>query len=61
MRFYSTNHEAPAATLSQAIERGIAPDGGLYLPQEIIPLPIPFFRNIAEMPATDIAYVVANT
>lgn len=61
MRFYSTNHEAPAATLSQAIERGIAPDGGLYLPQEITPLPIPFFRNIAEMPATDIAYVVANT
>lgn len=32
MRFVSTRGHAPAATLSEAIRNGVAPDGGLYLP-----------------------------
>ena len=35
MRFVSTRGEAPAATLTQAIRAGAAPDGGLYLPERI--------------------------
>jgi len=35
MRFVSTRGRAPAATLSQAIRNGAAPDGGLYLPDNI--------------------------
>lgn len=33
MRFLSTRSSAPAATLGEAIARGIAPDGGLYVPE----------------------------
>ena len=35
MKFVSTRGEAPAAGLSEAIRNGAAPDGGLYLPDEI--------------------------
>jgi threonine synthase len=34
MQFVSTRHAAPAATLSAAIAAGLAPDGGLYVPQQ---------------------------
>jgi len=33
MRFISTRSNAPAVSLSQAIAAGLAPDGGLYVPQ----------------------------
>ena len=33
MKFISTRGGAPAATLSQAIAAGLAPDGGLYVPE----------------------------
>jgi len=34
MQFVSTRHAAPAATLSAAIASGLAPDGGLYVPEQ---------------------------
>ncbi|WP_315388525.1 threonine synthase [uncultured Stenotrophomonas sp.] len=34
MLFVSTRHAAPAATLSAAIASGLAPDGGLYVPEQ---------------------------
>jgi len=34
MPFVSTRHAAPAATLSAAIASGLAPDGGLYVPEQ---------------------------
>jgi len=34
MQFVSTRHAAPAATLSAAIAAGLAPDSGLYVPQQ---------------------------
>lgn len=37
MHFISTRSNAPAATLSQAIAAGLAPDGGLYVPQQMPP------------------------
>ncbi|MEN5220452.1 threonine synthase [Stenotrophomonas sp. TWI273] len=33
MKFVSTRHAAPAASLSQALAAGLAPDGGLYVPE----------------------------
>ncbi len=33
MKFISTRNNAPAASLSQAIAAGLAPDGGLYVPE----------------------------
>ena len=38
MNFISTRNNAPAASLSQAIAAGLAPDGGLYVP-EAMPAP----------------------
>jgi len=35
MHFISTRNHAPAATLGQAIAAGLAPDGGLYVPQRM--------------------------
>ena len=38
MNFISTRNNSPATTLSQAIAAGLAPDGGLYVP-EVMPAP----------------------
>jgi len=35
MRFASTRHSTPNVTLSQAIDEGLAPDGGLYVPEAL--------------------------
>ena len=46
MKYYSTNHQAPTTTLREAVEKGLAPDRGLYMPENIRPLPKAFFDNI---------------
>lgn len=61
MILHSTNRNAPQVTLSQAAACGIAPDGGLYLPDSLPRLPKAFFNNIAEMSLREVAYVVANS
>ncbi|MCM1071502.1 MAG: threonine synthase [[Clostridium] fimetarium] len=61
MILHSTNRSAPQATLPQAAACGIAPDGGLYLPDSLPRLPKAFFNNIAEMSLREVAYVVANS
>ena len=38
MRFVSTGGESPAADLHTALTRGLAPDGGLYLPERMEPM-----------------------
>ena len=38
MKYYSTNHQAPVATLEKAVVKGLAEDRGLYMPEEIRPL-----------------------
>ena len=53
MNFISTRNASPAATLSQAIAAGLAPDGGLYVPEN---LPQP--RELA--PGTDLAETAAG-
>jgi threonine synthase len=35
MKFVSTREKSPAATLSEAIRNGAAPDGGLYMPEAL--------------------------
>lgn len=60
MQFYSTNRHSPPASLREAVMRGLAPDGGLYMPERIPVIPAAFFNNIADMSLTDISYVVAN-
>ena len=60
MQHYSTNGKAPLATLEEAVVRGLAPDKGLYMPQEIRPLPQEFFDNIENMSFQEMSYQVAH-
>lgn len=47
MAWLSTAGESPATSLSEALRRGLAPDGGLYLPDRLEPLPGAFFASLA--------------
>ncbi len=60
MRYYSTNKEASWASLEEAVVKGLAPDKGLYMPENIKRLPPEFFANIDRMSFQEIAYTVAN-
>lgn len=46
MRFLSTRGEAPPADLAQALAAGLAPDGGLYLPEHLPDLPPETFAAV---------------
>ena len=60
MNYYSTNHKAPTATLEEAVIKGLAPDRGLYMPEEIKPLPASFFNHIDTLSFQEIAFEVAT-
>ena len=60
MQFYSTNGQAPIATLEKAVVKGLAEDKGLYMPERIKPLPKEFFDNIENLSFQEIAYTVAD-
>lgn len=61
MILHSTNGSAPAVSFVEGIKNGLAPDGGLYMPDRLPRLPRALFRNIYEMKVREIAYVVSNT
>ncbi|MCI6504698.1 MAG: threonine synthase [Prevotella sp.] len=61
MKYYSTNHTAPLASLEEAVVKGLAGDRGLYMPENIKPLPKEFFDNIDKMSFQEIAYAVADS
>lgn len=48
------------ASLQEAVMMGLAPDGGLFMPEHIPVIPKAFFNNIGEMNIREIAYVVAD-
>ncbi|MFI3320339.1 MAG: threonine synthase [Rikenellaceae bacterium] len=60
MRYYSTNQQADWATLEEAVVKGLAPDKGLYMPENIKQLPASFYDNIENMSFQEIAYTVAD-
>ena len=60
MNYYSTNGQAPIASLEKAVVKGLAEDKGLYMPEQIKPLPQSFFDNIENLSFQEIAYTVAD-
>jgi threonine synthase len=60
MNYYSTNKQAPIATLEKAVVKGLAEDRGLYMPEIIKQLPKEFFDNIEKYSFQEIAYTVAD-
>ena len=59
MLYYSTNKNAPLATLKEVVTKGLAPDGGLYMPEDIPPLDDLFFKRMNDMNFQEIAFEVA--
>ena len=60
MRYYSTNKQAPDATLEEAVVKGLASDKGLFMPYEIKTLPLSFYEEIDQMSFQEMAYRVAD-
>ena len=56
MRYFSLNHNAPKVSFKDAVINGLAPDKGLYFPEDIQPLSKAFFENIENLDKVSIAY-----
>ena len=56
MNFYSLNKEAANVSFKNAVIKGIAPDRGLYFPENITALPASFFEIIENLSTTEIAF-----
>jgi threonine synthase len=61
MRYFSTNHSVPTATLKEAVLKGLAADNGLYMPEKINTLPESFFKKLPQLSMAEIGYEVAST
>lgn len=61
MPLVSTRDRAPSASVCEAVRRGIAPDGGLYVPEGIAPLPKALREEVHTGPlAVTAARVIAH-
>ncbi|ALJ04277.1 threonine synthase [Pseudalgibacter alginicilyticus] len=56
MNYYSLNKKAPNTTFKNAVIKGLAPDKGLYFPENITPLSKDFFDNIDNVSHSEIAF-----
>jgi len=58
MNYYSLNRKAPNVSFKDAVVKGLAPDKGLYFPENITPLSKDFFSQIEYFSNEEIAYEV---
>ena len=56
MRYYSTRSEKQAVSFTHAALAGLAPDGGLFVPEEIPNYPAPVKSSLGAMGFCDIAF-----
>jgi threonine synthase len=61
MKYYSTNKQAPLASLEEAVVKGLAGDKGLYMPEYIDALDEEVIENLKNMSFHEIACAVAQT
>jgi threonine synthase len=50
LKFLSSRGNAPAVTASEAMQQGLAPDGGLYLPTELPQVDVPAVGRLSWLP-----------
>lgn len=55
MKFFSLNDHTITSSFENAVLKGIAPDKGLYFPEEVIKLPQNFFSSLESMTSVEIA------
>ena len=58
MLFQSTRRAAPIVTFTEAVARGLAPDGGLYVPVKYPLFPMSFWQNLRGLEIDEIAYKI---
>src|ERR1700719_5195962 len=60
MRYRSTSREAPLTSLRGAVLRGLAPDGGLYMPVEIARRSPEELEEFRRLPFTEVCFRVVK-
>ena len=60
MKFYSTNDRSHKVSLREAVIRGLAPDNGLYMPENVPVLSREFFNTLDTKSFSQMAYEVAE-
>ncbi len=60
MRLYSTNDPGLTVSFREAVVRGIADDGGLFMPATIPVLPPGFFDSIGSLSFPEISFLIAQ-
>lgn len=60
MFYYSTNNPGLKAGLKDVVFRGLAPDGGLFMPEYIPVMPSDFFKRLPEMEFYQLAFEVSQ-
>lgn len=58
MNYFSLHHKSPTTTFKNAVVNGIAPDRGLYFPENITPLSKHFIDHISDYTNHEIAFEV---
>ena len=60
MKYYSTKNRKRLVSFKDAVLNGIAPDGGLYLPDEIPVLDKSWIESLSNLSFQKISYDVAK-
>ena len=60
MKYVSLNHNSSPTSFMKAVINGLAPDKGLYYPQENIALSKKFIDSIKEIDDVEICYEIIN-
>ncbi|MDX1642287.1 MAG: threonine synthase [Balneolaceae bacterium] len=60
MKFISTNKNSEPVTFLEAMRKGLAPDGGLYMPEKIPVLPDSFWASVGDLTFNEIAFEIAR-
>jgi threonine synthase len=60
MNYYSTNNIHHRVSLKEAVLQGLAPDNGLYMPEQIPALSKTFFEYLSHLSFQEIGFAVAK-
>ncbi len=60
MNYYSTHNPVHRVPFSEAVVNGLAPDGGLYMPEVIPSLPENFIASLSSISNEQIAFTIAR-
>jgi len=60
MKFYSTSHKTQLVSLQEAVLKGLADDGGLFMPVELPVLTKRFFDKLTSMSFQELSFEVAQ-